>query len=448
MTPIYIDLSEHDQRSIVLKPLVAPLPAGFASRKRPPSSFMLLRVSLHDDPTGLQIASWLRSFPPKTVQHVNIEGLVLKARRLEDLQTHKQLFSGSVLGKISRSAQGEILQRLWSLTKSISNAADLADEKTHGAHGANKQVQMADDAIHDLQAKVSSVCESVETGILLDSKVSLEEAAQDEVTLAAGAEDAITLRQYLTDKSFIPDSQEIPKDLIRFVSKQRTGPKQRLRYATLADKPVLIESFQYATSSSDSIEPYPAAIRQLKRMVGQLSHPKRTSFHILPCVGYIQEAHIKRFGIVFEVTANHTMDQPPVTLCDLYASQRRVPLGSRLHVAHALAVALSNFHRVGWVHKDIRSDNIRFLKEKPTQKNQRTNPSWSETLEIDFAQPYLFSFECSRPEDIETELKGDFAEKNNAYRHPERWGQPAIKFEKYHDVYSLVRQHLLLCNSF
>ena len=55
-----------------------------------------------------------------------------------------------------------------------------------------------------------------------------------------------------------------------------------------------------------------------------------------------------------------------------------------------------------------------------------------EGMGVDFAQPRLFGFECSRPEDVE------ISEKNNAYRHPERWGQPMVKFEKYHDVYSLL----------
>lgn len=30
-------------------------------------------------------------------------------------------------------------------------------------------------------------------------------------------------------------------------------------------------------------------------------------------------------------------------------------------LSHALAVALENFHRVGWVHKEFRSDNFFFL---------------------------------------------------------------------------------------
>ena len=168
-------------------------------------------------------------------------------------------------------------------------------------------------------------------------------------------------------------------------------------------------------------------------MVSQLSHLKRTSFHILHCVGYIQEPHIRRFGLVFELGNSHGMEEPPVGLCDLYSSMRRVPLGLRMRLANALAVALGNFHRVGWVHKEVKSENIWFLKKDKQEMESM------EGMGVDFAQPWLFGFECSRPEDIESELKGDFSEKNNAHRHPERWGQPMVKFERYHDVYSLVR---------
>lgn len=41
-------------------------------------------------------------------------------------------------------------------------------------------------------------------------------------------------------------------------------------------------------------------------------------------------------------------------------------------------------------------------------------------------------------------MKTDFTLKNNAYRHPERWGKPQRKFEKAHDVYSLVSTTYLL----
>ena len=62
------------------------------------------------------------------------------------------------------------------------------------------------------------------------------------------------------------------------------------------------------------------------------------------------------------------MEESRVGLCDLCSSTRWVPLGLRMCLAYALAVALGNFHRVGWVHNEVKSENIRLLK-KDKQRN-------------------------------------------------------------------------------
>ncbi|CAG8957124.1 hypothetical protein HYFRA_00009325 [Hymenoscyphus fraxineus] len=54
----------------------------------------------------------------------------------------------------------------------------------------------------------------------------------------------------------------------------------------------------------------------------------------------------------------------------------------------------------------------------------------------DFGHPWLFGFEYSRAEEAATHLESDYSLVNNAYRHPERWGKPTVKFERSHDVES------------
>ena len=75
--PVYFDLSDHDQRSIILQRLQPITTEGFTRKIRPATSFMILKVSLNDDPKGLQIADWLKSFPPPVIHNVDIEALVL-----------------------------------------------------------------------------------------------------------------------------------------------------------------------------------------------------------------------------------------------------------------------------------------------------------------------------------------------------------------------------------
>lgn len=93
---------------------------------------MLLAISLANDPTGHQIANWLKSFPPSNVKAVSIEALFLRNRILEGRlrqEEHEQsaFFPGSILGKISQSAQQEILERL----RYLPNIVKKLDENIH-----------------------------------------------------------------------------------------------------------------------------------------------------------------------------------------------------------------------------------------------------------------------------------------------------------------------------
>ena len=434
---MYFDLSDDDQSSIVLRPLIASVPPGFEKRTRPAaSSYMFLKVTLEDDPSGLQIANWLKSFPPRVIRGVDIEGLILKARRLEDLNT-QDVFYGSTLGKLSQVAQTEILQQLCGLTQVVSNTAVLASQAKGNTNHYNTDSSVAQNTIDDIQDRVSSVCESIEGGILLDPAIDLREAVEDDLMTTVGAKHDITLRRKLLDASFIPECLEIPRSTLEFELPTLKTQRQRFRFAKMMENSVLIESFHYTPVSPNSTEAFPNTIYSLKRMVGQLSHEKRTDYHILHCVGYIHEPLVYRFGVVFAISHDCVMEGSPYALSDLYSIRRRVPLDQRVHLAYTLGVALGNFHRVGWVHKEIKSSNICFL-ERTNRASIEVDQDLRGPASINFTHPWLFGFECSRPEDGESSLSTDYSPKNNAYRHPERWGKPFIKFEKYHDVYSLV----------
>ncbi|MCJ1378594.1 hypothetical protein MMC17_001693 [Xylographa soralifera] len=438
-TPIYFDLSEHDQRSIILKPLLAAPPAGFTRKHKPITSFLFLKVSLADDPTGLQIANWLKSFPPAVIQDVDIEGLVLKARRLESLTDHNAMFPISILGKLSSSAQKEILARLKGLSQTISTTAAIAKEADIGSTAISSAIsgpEFTSKIINDFEEKVSYACSGIEGSILLDDGVDLQEAVEDEAVMAAEAHDAITLRQALLNTSRVSDFSELPRESIKFARVGGQGSNNRFRYGQHAGKTVIVERFHYSVPSSESIEPSNATLLALKRMVDLLSRPKTASFHILPCLGYIQERHVRKFGIVFDTEKRSCEDERPMTLQKLYSFRTRVPLGDRISIAHALATALVNFHRVGWVHKEIRSNVILFFNKLPAAQDQDLKPHVV-VPDIDLSQPWLCGFEGSRPEEEESRLQDDYSGETNAYRHPDRWGQPKVRFEKSHDIYAL-----------
>lgn len=100
-------------------------------------------------------------------------------------------------------------------------------------------------------------------------------------------------------------------------------------------------------------------------------------------------------------------------------------------MAHSLAVALENFHRIGWIHKHIQK----------RKKSCSPNPHEGVIVpagDVDLAAPWLFGFKYTRATDAGAKLEADFLLTNNVYRHPDRWNMPEKKFTEHHDVYSLV----------
>ncbi len=441
MNPVYFDLSMEDQPSIVLRPLLVRPPSGFVRKIRPPSSFMLLRVSLRKDITGLQIATWLKSFPPTVIQDVDIEGLILQARRLEDLKVEEHFFPGTILGKLSPPAQKEILQSIQGLSQVMSKTVAYANHRESSTDKASPEpdsgLPFGTRVINDIQDITSNVCDTIEDGLLLDPNITLEEAAGDEVAAAVDAKDAIALRQYVQNAPQVPDALQIPGEIMTFDSSGVSSSDQRFRFGIVAERPVIIETFQAIPRGSyDSTQN--ATLQnttfQSKNVVAQLSQSKRTSLHILPCFGYIEEPKTQRYGMVFALHKGLNTAQLPITLGNLYGIKTHVALGIRINIAYVLAVAVGNFHRVGWVHKELKSDNILFFHPRSTTERSDS----SKVAEVDLSQPFLFGFGSSRPEDGDTSRESDYAPENNAYHHPERWGRPLSRFQKFHDVYALV----------
>ncbi|CAN9181102.1 unnamed protein product [Alternaria alternata] len=444
-SPQYFPLAKDDLPTIRLAPLPSPVPAGFARKHEPPSSFALLSISFREDPKGKQLADWLASYPPNIVSSVSIEGLVLKARLLQGLGADKDIFTGSILGSLSNSTQGEILAQIKSLSHTMSTSDCLAQAIASDRLGAgNPGDQLADmvkaKTLSDIDQKVCALAETIEDGILLETDINLSCAEDDQIVAVCGADKTISLRQRLISSSFISEQLELPRRSIVWASSLRRGSRNtqsRLRIGRVNGHAIIAETFKYELLAHDveAEGPLPNQLQQLKKMAAQLCHPKSNNFHILPGLGYIHEQSANSFSLLFDLATAIDSDQDKtgasfVTLLDHMSKQKRVPLGHRIRLAFALAEAMENFHKVGWVHKSFKSNNVVLFPKSPKREN-------SDEPMVDVDHPWLFGFEYSRPEDAETDLKTNYSAETNAYMHPERWGKPLARFSKAHDVYSL-----------
>jgi hypothetical protein len=423
--PDYTDLVKSGSESIYLRPLNPPEKAGFIKK---PMGYLLFRASLTDDLTGLEIARWLQSYCPTAVVAVNIEHIVLKARRLQGLQ--ELLQSGvippdSILRRLSESAKAEILSHMHDLQLTFSTSANSAADPN-----TNKDSTTAQKAWKDLRANVSAVSKAIETPILLESNDPIDPnlAKSDAVVKVIGAGPSLSLRHQLLHNEALRRDPRIARDLLKVPRN-----KNRFRYGTVEGKDVLVEAFVYQPDPATA-EPVAQTLRQVQKMATLLCQEKETSFRILPGVGYVQESVNSQFGLLFELTGPFNKEKPPMLLSDYYNTKKRVPLGKRIELVQALVTAIEQLHRLRWLHKELRSNNFLFLR------------SIGNANEIDIGQPWLVGFEYARTLDEGTTLDEDHSMENNLYRHPERWGKPHIAFTRAHEMYSLVRSccHLFI----
>ena len=449
-TPFWDSIGSNAVTSIPIRRLQ---PRSFPGFMRKPTGYLFFRASLVDDLDGLKISDWLKTNAPPNVTAVNIEAIVLKARRLQKTIDHNVFTQNSIFKKFPESTQAEVLRELQALDTVMANSRRYAqDSKTL----SNKET--ISDTLDAIEASTKAINTSIETPILLDlPEQDVNQALREEEPLLALAMESVSLRKQILSE----EHGRITSFLIPRTSIQYPRNSSRFRFATIRDQDdiaanVILEFFNYEPDPQTD-GPYPESLHQVERIAARLCHSKPLSFHILPCLGYIHDELNHQFGLAFQRPPNvqlHGGSGKPVSLLSLYDSHPRVPLGQRIQLAYALATALENFHRVGWIHKGIRPDNILFFPTPPQQftdsnneENYNNNPNSNQSSapppppttppEIPFSSPWLFGFEYARAGAAGTQMAEDHSLYRNLYRHPDRWSQPKVPYTRAHDIFSL-----------
>ncbi|WXC58110.1 hypothetical protein SNK03_004008 [Fusarium graminearum] len=440
-TPVFHDFVRKSATKIVLQPLeTRDIPEGFAAK---PAGYLVFRASLSDDVTGLQIANWLKTAPPKNVTAVSIEAVVSRARRIQDALKDGAFPEGSLFEQLSKPARDEILRGIHGLNTVMDSCKEFATDTTTSGD------ELVQQSLVEIQDKVSTLRTAVQTPLLLDTAISRSPSGvskEPSVELRAALD--VDESRHLADMVVRPDplddsiSREINRDRI-FEALKRNGSadkvSRRFKLGSIDGRSVIMETWKYKESDGNSGEPQDQTLRQVRKITELLCHPKDKEFHILSCAGFFRDRLRKELGIVFWTPPTFDSKGEVSTLHQMYKIHRLVPLGQRIRLAWAIATAIENFHRVGWVHKGIRSDNIAFTEVLLDLKSDLDDedPASPFVGNFDFSKPLLFGFEYSRADDEATFLEEDYTLANNLYRHPDRWGRPTARFEKSHDVYAL-----------
>ncbi|KAL4965480.1 prion-inhibition and propagation domain-containing protein [Aspergillus stella-maris] len=168
-------------------------------------------------------------------------------------------------------------------------------------------------------------------------------------------------------------------------------------------------------------------IASLSLLLGR--KPKPQALHVLDCIGYCHDEPGNRFGIAWELPTLDVEDVPDIVpLYDLVHPQtgadRIFPtLNDRFKLASVLANSILQVHSAKWLHRNLRSSDIIFLK-----------PARSKNLDW-LKQPYITGFSYARP-DTGFELSIPLVENDVEpdYSHPRMAGN---RYCREFDAYSL-----------
>ncbi|KAI9695218.1 MAG: hypothetical protein M1820_008790 [Bogoriella megaspora] len=194
--------------------------------------------------------------------------------------------------------------------------------------------------------------------------------------------------------------------------------------STTIRRPVYIEWVLYSPSWEGQSDE--EKITKLLAFADMLHHPKPDQFHVLDCAGVLPptagSGH-DGFGFVYELPEDAS---EKYTLLEVIKSKKYTPLLEEKYIiGKTLATSLLELHFVGWLHKNLQSQNILLLAKWKLETLSRL-PS-----------PYLVGFHHSRPDGevwySETDLR---QVTRTEYLHPE-YNPGITRFKKEYDYYSL-----------
>ena len=155
---------------------------------------------------------------------------------------------------------------------------------------------------------------------------------------------------------------------------------------------------------------------------------------ILSCAGYFEDETCFRYGLVSAVPSAFTTLASPRSLQNLLQSPEnsrglRHDLRDRVTLAQSIASAVLEIHSAGFVHKNIRPNNILIFESADPSVRKYPHRIGSAVV---------VGFDEARPDDEDSERIGTADWGANIYRHPHRQGiNPRVRYSMLHDIYSL-----------
>lgn len=196
--------------------------------------------------------------------------------------------------------------------------------------------------------------------------------------------------------------------------------------AKYKDETVFVEWKALPTQSRSKIV---ARVHDLATLLSTIKHP---DFRSLRCRGVVLDTEAARVAFVYGFPLSPVLHpggilsspniQPPQSLRSLFRVSPSVT--DCIRFAHQITQSVKYFHTAGWLHKDLRSENILLLM-----------PELRASL---LSRPILAGFAFSRldsPSQISEQPSSN--PERDLYRHPEAMGELSTSFTAAMEIYSL-----------
>ncbi|KAJ8124717.1 hypothetical protein O1611_g8923 [Lasiodiplodia mahajangana] len=181
---------------------------------------------------------------------------------------------------------------------------------------------------------------------------------------------------------------------------------------------LIVESITCAPGTAPQVKD------DVKNLAKKLRNVDPETFGLLSCKGILKHHDsAKKLSAIEFVYRTPRRSKLPETLRQHLSRQNPVSLSTIIRIAKQLVRSVHYVHTCGFVHKNIRPENIILF------------PSIEGSS---LGQSFLIGFTDFRNANFQTNLYGDAAWHRNLYRHPQRQG--AFVPERYimqHDIYSL-----------
>jgi len=209
-------------------------------------------------------------------------------------------------------------------------------------------------------------------------------------------------------------------------------PNSSLWMATASKdaSPTLMEYRSYKAADTSYTKALASTVRNV---AGKLREADDSAMHILQCQGFSEDPISSRFALHFSIPMGKTHPQSLRTLLadPTNARGKKHSLSDRLQLAQSIATAVLYVHSCGFIHKNIRPENIIIFDDVSAQPDQ--------IYPYAIGQPYLAGYDGIRMEEAQTLMLDVEKWQERIYLPAERLAdqEHRVKFSWVHDVYSL-----------